>query len=93
VGIADTGSLGIVQSRFYPRLFSTLPPINIMILESDKIVRNKFEAAHEMTKKGMPGYFVYISGPSCTADIERVLTLGVHGPGRLIIMLVDKEVG
>ncbi len=92
VGIADTGSLGVIQSDYYPRLFSTLPPVNIMILESSKIVKDKFEATKEMTKEGMPGYFVYISGPSRTADIERVLTLGVHGPKRLIIMLVDKEV-
>ena len=34
-------------------------------------------------------YIAMITGPSRTADIERVLTIGVHGPKRLIIILVD----
>jgi L-lactate dehydrogenase complex protein LldG len=35
-------------------------------------------------------YISFITGPSRTADIERVLTIGVHGPGRLIIVVVDE---
>ena len=36
------------------------------------------------------GYLSMITGPSRTADIERVLTIGVHGPERLIIIFVDE---
>jgi L-lactate dehydrogenase complex protein LldG len=35
-------------------------------------------------------YISFITGPSRTADIERVLTIGVHGPERLIIVVVDE---
>ena len=34
-------------------------------------------------------YLALITGPSRTADIERVLTIGVHGPERLIILVID----
>ena len=39
------------------------------------------------------GYIAMITGPSRTADIERVLTIGVHGPERLIIVFVDEPGG
>jgi len=34
-------------------------------------------------------YISFITGPSRTADIERVLTIGAHGPERLVIVVVD----
>ena len=39
----------------------------------------------------MPANVVLVSGPSKSADIEFTLTLGVHGPGRLIAILYDAD--
>ena len=39
------------------------------------------------------GYLSFITGPSRTADIERVLTIGVHGPSRFVIIAVDETAG
>jgi L-lactate dehydrogenase complex protein LldG len=38
--------------------------------------------------QGKPSYFSWVTGPSRTADIERVLTIGVHGPRELHILIV-----
>jgi L-lactate dehydrogenase complex protein LldG len=38
-------------------------------------------------------YIACVTGPSRTADIERVLTIGVHGPRRLVLIAVDGEMG
>ena len=38
-------------------------------------------------------YLACVTGPSRTADIERVLTIGVHGPRKLIVIAVDGEMG
>jgi L-lactate dehydrogenase complex protein LldG len=35
-------------------------------------------------------YLTLITGPSKTADIERVLAIGVHGPERIVILCVDE---
>jgi L-lactate dehydrogenase complex protein LldG len=38
------------------------------------------------------GYLSLITGPSRTADIERVLTIGVHGPSRFVLIAADLEI-
>ncbi len=42
----------------------------------------------QMHERSPRNYVAYITGPSRTADIERVLTIGVHGPKELYILMV-----
>ena len=44
-----------------------------------------------MADPAQRGEFVIVTGPSRTADIEKILILGVHGPKRLVVILVDKH--
>ena len=47
------------------------------------------DVAGRCAEEELRGEFVFITGPSRTADIEKILILGVHGPKRLIVLLVE----
>jgi L-lactate dehydrogenase complex protein LldG len=86
--IAATGTLFQDASAIGQRLVSTLPEIHIALLDTSKIVAD-LGAALRAVDPRRAAYLAFISGPSRTADIERVLTIGVHGPKRLIIVAIE----
>ena len=88
LGVADTGTLVQNATAVEQRLVSTLPSIHIAIVETGAIVPD-LNAALSRYGAAPPSYLSFITGPSRTADIERVLTIGVHGPERLVIVCVD----
>ena len=91
--IADTGTLVLLSGPEQPRLTSLLPPVHIAILEKETIVPD-IHALFARLGKSYENYdklcscISFITGPSRTADIELNLTLGVHGPGRAIVIIV-----
>lgn len=87
-GIAETGSLVEISDTISKRLCSILPEIHIAILPLNKILPDMESVFEQIDLRAIP-YLTVISGPSRTADIERVLTIGVHGPERVIILCVD----
>ncbi|MCL6612197.1 MAG: lactate utilization protein [Peptococcaceae bacterium] len=94
LAVAETGSLAGDCTSMESRLVSTLPPVHVALVPSSGLVATPGEAIERFYGGGRtPGYLSFISGPSRTADIERVLTIGVHGPERLYIILVDEEGG
>jgi L-lactate dehydrogenase complex protein LldG len=90
--LADTGSLVADQSAVEQRLASTLPAIHIALTGTDRILPDKTAVFSRITP-ATSRYIAFITGPSRTADIERVLTIGVHGPKRLVIVFVDEMEG
>jgi L-lactate dehydrogenase complex protein LldG len=91
-GVAETGTLAQDATAVEQRLVSTLPPVHVAFLPTGSIVAD-LPALFEKAGPGRCGYLALITGPSRTADIERVLTIGVHGPERLIILCVDEAEG
>ncbi|QER42748.1 lactate utilization protein [Thermodesulfobacterium sp. TA1] len=86
--IAESGSLIEVSNRIQKRLVSALPEIHIAILPKSKILPDLKTALRSFHLHTHP-HITLISGPSRTADIERVLTIGVHGPERVIIVCIE----
>lgn len=91
-GIADTGTLVLDSLAEDVRLASTLPPRHFILLDKRKIVADGLAAVgplRQLHQQNPRNYVAYITGPSRTADIERVLTIGVHGPKELFVLLLN----
>jgi L-lactate dehydrogenase complex protein LldF len=83
-GLADTGSVLIVDGEGDPLKGSLLPDIHIAVLKSSDILPSLPDAMH-LVKNSRAA--VFITGPSRTADIEMTLTIGVHGPKEIHVFL------
>jgi L-lactate dehydrogenase complex protein LldF len=86
--IAETGSLILAGGGGRSQTASLLPPLHIALLERKKIYASLAEATRLPEIRGFPT-LVLVSGPSRTADIEMTLTIGVHGPGELIVFILE----
>lgn len=84
--LAATGSLVLVSSPTQARMTSLLPPVHLVLLPEPKILPSIFEWIEQRPAE-FPANLVLVSGPSKTADIEQTLVVGVHGPGRLIVIV------
>ena len=90
-GIAETGSVCQDAYAVEGRLVSTLTPIHVAFLDCNNILPGIKDAFDVIAQGFDQGYISFITGPSRTADIERVLTIGVHGPSRFVIIAIDKQ--
>ncbi|MFZ0135386.1 MAG: lactate utilization protein [Desulfobacterales bacterium] len=90
-GIAETGTLVLDSRSEDVRLSTMVSEIHIGILPKSKIRSRAEDLESELREiiKTAPGYLAFITGASRTADIERVLALGVHGPLELHILLLE----
>ena len=90
-GIAETGTLVMDSAREDLRIVTMLSEIHVAALPKAAIYPDTDALALEMDAifKARASYLAFISGPSRTADIERVLSIGVHGPRQLHILLMD----
>lgn len=85
---ARTGALVADATRVEQRLVSSLPPIHVALIPTSGLV-DDLAAAFGRVNPRRAAFLAAITGPSRTADIERVLTIGVHGPRRLIVVFID----
>jgi L-lactate dehydrogenase complex protein LldG len=88
-GVAETGGLLLMPGPAEPRLLSLVPPIHLALLRASTLQDSLWHAVKALGwGRSLPPNALLISGPSKTADIEQTLAYGVHGPKRLIVVLV-----
>jgi L-lactate dehydrogenase complex protein LldG len=91
-GIAETGTLVLDSVSEEVRLATMLGEIHVAVLPKNRIAPTAESIADDLRRMlgRNPNYLALITGASRTADIERVLALGVHGPLELHILLVEE---
>ena len=92
-GIAETGTLVIDSKSEEIRIASMLSETHVALLPASRIVPDVAAIENELARKmkSAPCYLAFISGASRTADIERVLTIGAHGPKELHVLILRED--
>ncbi len=89
--IADTGTIVLKSSKDQPRSLALLPETVIVVASSSRLVRDMVTMTQWLEQEKIlfkTSAVTFVTGPSRTADIEKIIVKGVHGPGRLFIILV-----
>jgi L-lactate dehydrogenase complex protein LldG len=87
--IAQTGSVLVTNRSAGGRALSVLPPHHVVLARRKQLVADLPSAFELLQKKyadKWPSMISFITGPSRTGDIERILVLGAHGPKKLTIL-------
>jgi L-lactate dehydrogenase complex protein LldG len=89
--IAQTGSVLLTAKSGGGRALSVLPGHHVVIATASQLVPDlpaAFELLERRYAPNFPSFMTFITGPSRTGDIERVLVLGAHGPRKLTVIMV-----
>lgn len=88
--VAESGTLGIIHRKDQARLISLAPILHIAVVPIERLVPTYEIAITQVfaDKNNLPSQFVFITGPSMTGDIQGELFKGMHGPRKLIVILV-----
>ncbi|MBI4023806.1 MAG: LUD domain-containing protein [Verrucomicrobia bacterium] len=90
--VARTGSVVLTSQSGFGRALSVLPPAHIVVARRSQLVADLNDAYRLLQtrhSKLWPSMITIITGPSRTADIEKILVLGAHGPRKLFVLLLD----
>ena len=93
-GIAETGTIVLNSDEANALLVSLLPPTHIAVVSSERIIATIDDAISRTSRERMRGSnptrsITLITGPSRTSDVELVLSIGVHGPKALHVIVLD----
>jgi L-lactate dehydrogenase complex protein LldG len=89
LAVAETGSIALNANERNGRIVSLLPPLHVAIVPTSRLVATvgDYFKALATLEGGLPAALNLVTGPSRTADIELELSIGVHGPANLHVVL------
>jgi L-lactate dehydrogenase complex protein LldG len=92
--IAETGTIVLSSEEQNALLVSLLPPVHIAVLRSSQIMASLGEVISKLHEERMGRIDAcrsvsFITGPSRTSDVELVLSIGVHGPKELYVIILE----
>ena len=90
--VAESGTLGLIHNKDQARLTSLAPILHVAIVPVERMVAVYEQVIEKVfgEKKNLPSQFCFITGPSMTADIRGVPFKGMHGPRKVIVILVGE---
>jgi L-lactate dehydrogenase complex protein LldG len=89
--VAASGTIVVAASPIHPRSASLLPLIHVAVVRRDQLLPDLAALADRIRQdypERLSSGLALITGPSRTADIEQTLSIGVHGPGELHVLLL-----
>ena len=92
--VARTGSLLLSSGQASGRTVSVYAPVHICVAYTDQLVYDIADGIHSLIDRyrlNLPSLITLASGPSRTADIEKTLVVGVHGPKEVFCFLLDRQ--
>jgi len=92
--VAQTGSILVDSGSCGGRALSILPHVHVVVATTAQIVATLGDALEQTRRRHagrLPSMLSFITGPSRTGDIERILVLGAHGPKELVVILIEDE--
>jgi L-lactate dehydrogenase complex protein LldG len=89
--VAQTGGIVVTSASAGGRALSVLPPHHVVIATRTQLVGDLSDAFAQVREAygNIPSFLSFITGPSRTGDIERILVLGAHGPKKLTVLLLE----
>lgn len=88
--VAESGTICLIHGKDQPRLISISPILHIAVLPIDRLFP-VYESVTDLVfgeKSKQPSHFTFVTGPSMTADIQGGQFKGMHGPGKLMVILI-----
>lgn len=90
LGVAESGAVWVTEHGGKNRAVAFLTQHLGLVLDASALVSNLHEA-YERIALGGPGFSLFLSGPSKTADIEQALVIGAHGARSCTVFLIGPE--